>query len=98
MHKRYHQFKCLIVILHKKISAIELQNAIKRKQICYGGNLKLKIYGTLHCKSGKRMNVVNRVFFSSETEALQNGFRPCGNCMPAKYQNWKNGFIQQQQN
>lgn len=93
MRKPWLQFS-IAMILHKNISATDLYKALKQKQICYGGNLKLNIYGTLHCKSGKRMNLTNRVFFSSEMEALQNGFRPCGNCMSVKYQNWKNGFIQ----
>ncbi|MCZ4244476.1 Ada metal-binding domain-containing protein [Pedobacter punctiformis] len=82
------------MILHSNISSLKLKKAKKQKEICYGGNLKLKIYGTLHCKSGKRMKMANRIFFSSETEAIQNGYRPCGHCMHAKYQNWKNGFIQ----
>ncbi len=35
----------------------------------------------------------NRVFFSSEKEAIANGFRPCGHCMKQKYQKWKNEVI-----
>ncbi len=82
------------MVLHQDICSTELKRAVKQKEICYGGNIKLKIYGTLHCKSGKRLKAANRVFFSSETEAIQGGYRPCGHCMPLKYQNWKNGFIQ----
>ncbi|WHZ08971.1 MAG: hypothetical protein OJF59_002725 [Cytophagales bacterium] len=66
---------------------------IKQQEICFGGNLKLKIYGTLSCGSGKKMKRENRIFFSSENEAVENGFRPCGHCMKEKYQKWKNGFI-----
>ncbi len=62
---------------------------IRTGQITLAGNLKLKIYGTLGCRSGKRMKLQNRVFFANETEALQNGFRPCGHCMPEQYQAWK---------
>ncbi|WP_354361655.1 Ada metal-binding domain-containing protein [Pedobacter sp. UYP30] len=51
------------------------------------------MYGTLQCKSGKRMKKENRAFFGSENEAIKNGFRPCGHCMKMKYKNWKNGFI-----
>ena len=32
------------------------------------------------------MKKENRVFFRSETEAKQLGFRPCGHCMKLKYQ------------
>ncbi|MDR3680969.1 MAG: Ada metal-binding domain-containing protein [Flavipsychrobacter sp.] len=59
----------------------------------YGGNLNLKIYGHLNCRSGKRMNKVNRVFFFTENIALSNGYRPCSNCMPTEYKTWKNGLI-----
>ncbi len=81
------------MIGHSEITDIDLRNQIKLKEISYAGNLKLKIYGTLQCKSGKRMKKENRVFFGSETEAIKNGFRPCGHCMKMKYKNWKNGFI-----
>lgn len=77
------------MIQHSKISDIDLRKLIKQKVVCLGGNQKLKIYGTLQCVSGKRMKRVNRVFFSSESEALQNGFRPCGHCMKAAYKRWK---------
>ena len=64
-------------------------------KIKLGGNKKLKIYGTFNCASGKRMKIQNRVFFKSKEEAVANGYRPCGNCMPADYKIWKhnNGII-----
>lgn len=65
---------------HCEISDSDLRNKIKNAEICFGGNQKLKIYGTLKCSSGKRMKRENRVFFLSENEAKQNGFRPCGHC------------------
>lgn len=55
-----------------------------------GGNKRLKIYGSLDCKSGKRMKKATRVFFVSEQEAMERGYRPCGNCMNHQYQIWKN--------
>lgn len=82
------------MILHTAISDSALRSKIKQKDICLGGNRKLKIYGTLQCTSGKRMKKENRVFFASENEAMQNGFRPCGHCMKTIYQKWKNGLIQ----
>lgn len=81
------------MIQHSEISDTDLHSKIKLKQICLGGNRKLKIYGTLSCFSGKRMKRKNRVFFSSEQEALENGFRPCGHCLKKKYQKWKNEII-----
>lgn len=78
------------MIAHIEITDAVLRTKILRKEIILGGNKKLKIYGTLQCNSGKRMKRENRVFFSSEEEALQNGFRPCGHCLMEKYKIWKN--------
>ncbi len=69
----------------------QLKILIDKKDIQLGGNANLKIYSTLNCKSGKRLNLKNRVFFSSETEAIQQGYRPCGHCMREKYKDWKLG-------
>lgn len=71
-----------------------VRSLIRSSRIRFGGNKTLKIYGTLSCSSGKRMKVANRVFFESEAEARQAGYRPCGHCMKAAYQKWKNGLIQ----
>lgn len=77
------------MIQHLEISDTALRIKIKEKAICFGGNKKLKIYGLLNCKSGKRMNRENRVFFTNEREAQQNNYRPCGHCMKNKYAKWK---------
>ncbi len=69
------------MIPHYKIGFGELRKQIKQGKICYGGNAKLKIYGRLNCKSGKRMKKENRIFFSSTEEAILQGYRPCGHCM-----------------
>ncbi|HNP76305.1 MAG: Ada metal-binding domain-containing protein [Cyclobacteriaceae bacterium] len=61
---------------------------IRAHTIILAGNQSLKIYGTLRCRSGKRMKRTNRVFFKKETEALREGFRPCGHCMRRLYSNW----------
>ncbi|MEL6919217.1 MAG: Ada metal-binding domain-containing protein [Bacteroidota bacterium] len=81
------------MISHTDISDIDLRRKVKKKEICLGGNKKLRIFGTLQCKSGKRMQRKNRVFFSSEKEAWDNGYRPCGHCMRRDYQKWKNGLV-----
>ena len=73
------------MIRHVDISDGELRQMIKEKLIVLGGNIRLKIYGRLDCKSGKRTKSENRVFFSSITEAMQAGFRACSHCMKAKY-------------
>jgi methylphosphotriester-DNA--protein-cysteine methyltransferase len=79
------------VIKHSNISNVELRSLIRQGKINFGGNRKLKIYGLLKCKSGKRMKKENRVFFSSVAEALENNYRPCGNCMRVEYRKWKAG-------
>jgi methylphosphotriester-DNA--protein-cysteine methyltransferase len=81
------------MILHVSISAEELRSKIRKKEICFGGNMKLKIYGTLRCTSGKRMKKENRIFFLSQSEAAKNGYRPCGHCMKSEYKNWKNEIV-----
>jgi methylphosphotriester-DNA--protein-cysteine methyltransferase len=81
------------MIRHSEIGDRDLRREIRRKKLCWGGNLKLKIYGNLSCASGKRMKKANRDFFSTWEEARQNGYRPCGNCMKDQYLKWKHGLI-----
>jgi len=76
------------MIKHADISTEELKKHFKNKDICLGGNARLKIYGLLKCSSGKRMKKENRVFFSSVAEALQHGYRPCGHCLKTAYKQW----------
>lgn len=66
-----------------------LKTLIEQKKIQLGGNSNLKIYGTLNCKSGKRLKAKNQVFFENEEEAIDLGYRPCGHCMREKYKTWK---------
>lgn len=72
----------------------EVKTGIKNKRLILGGNIKGKIYGKLSCTSGKRMKRQNRVFFASEKEPVEQGFRPWGHCMRSKYKKMKNDFIQ----
>lgn len=67
----------------------KLKPLVDKGQVQFGGNAKLKIYGTLSCRSGKRMKPENRVFFGSEKEAIAVGYRPCGHCMVMEYRKWK---------
>ena len=78
------------MIKHNEITDSELRIILKEKKVSYGGNLKLKIYGRLDCKSGKRMKKENRVFFLSQIAAINQGFRPCGHCLFNDYKIWKN--------
>lgn len=77
------------MIHHSEISDTELHIQLKNKTILFGGNKKGKIYGTLTCASGKRLDRSNRVFFTTEKEAQQANFRPCGHCMRKEYREWK---------
>jgi methylphosphotriester-DNA--protein-cysteine methyltransferase len=81
------------LIKHNEISDAVLRIKIRQQQIVLGGNIKLKIYGTLSCKSGKRMKKQNRIFFVSESEALSNSYRPCGYCMKTNYKKWKDELV-----
>ena len=81
------------MIRHDDLNDQELFRSLKTRSICFAGNENLKIYGKLTCKSGRRMNKNNRVFFTTEAEALAAGFRPCGHCMNAAYKKWKDGIV-----
>jgi hypothetical protein len=67
----------------------QLKMLIDKGEVQLAGNSKLKIYGKLNCRSGKRMKAENRVFFKSEVEAKVNSYRPCGHCMREEYLLWK---------
>jgi methylphosphotriester-DNA--protein-cysteine methyltransferase len=77
------------MIKHSEIDDKQLLTKIRQKEISVGGNIRLKIYGTLQCRSGKRLKRENRVFFKSGEEAIENGYRPCGHCMKKEYESWK---------
>jgi len=77
------------MIRHRDHSDNEILAMIRTRSIKYGGNQHLKIFGTLKCKSGKRIKKENRVFFSSVDEAVENSYRPCGHCCWEEYSAWK---------
>ncbi|WP_153637869.1 Ada metal-binding domain-containing protein [Prolixibacter sp. NT017] len=76
------------MIRHTEIDKASLHSKIRHHELTFAGNGKLKIYGTLSCSSGKKMKQENRLFFTSEQEALERGYRPCGNCMKKEYHKW----------
>jgi len=61
----------------------------RKGKLAFAGNVRLRIYGTLRCGSGKRMKKSNRVFFESATEAEDAGYRPCGHCLREEYKRKK---------
>jgi methylphosphotriester-DNA--protein-cysteine methyltransferase len=77
------------MMYHSTIQPHELRKLIRSGHLKFAGNTALKIYGRLDCSSGKRMKRTNRVFFDTEQNAIRNGFRPCGRCMPDDYRHWK---------
>lgn len=78
---------------HDAVSDSSLFRMLRKGEISLAGHKKLHIYGRLGCRSGKRMNKTNRVFFIDETEAHSMGFRPCGHCMKEQYKLWKDGTV-----
>lgn len=81
------------MIRHSTLTDQQLRLMLRAGELNMAGNAKLKIYGTLHCASGKRMKKENRVFFSDEQQAIEAGFRPCGHCMRLAYMKWKNATL-----
>jgi methylphosphotriester-DNA--protein-cysteine methyltransferase len=82
------------MIHHIQIGAKDIERRqivramIRNGKIRFAGNKKLMIYGSLSCASGKRMKMENRVFFETEEQAIELGYRPCGHCMREKYLMW----------
>lgn len=76
------------MICHKALSSTMMRAMIRNGSIHFAGNRRLKIYGRLRCWSGQRMKPENRVFFASQQDALDQGYRPCGNCMKEDYKAW----------
>ena len=83
------------MIHHRDIGNNEAERKAETRRLIAEGIINMagyrpgKIYGTLSCSSGKRMKMENRVFFQSEKEAIDAGYRPCGHCLPEKYKAWK---------
>lgn len=89
----YTVYLAFTMIAQQEFNEIEIRRLIRKSAINFGGNARLKIFGRLNCRSGKRMKKVNRVFFKSIEEALNQNFRPCGHCMKLEYQLWKNESV-----
>jgi methylphosphotriester-DNA--protein-cysteine methyltransferase len=75
------QRRTIAYVTHQELSSQRLHSMIRKGEIQYAGNVRLKIYGTLKCSSGKRMKKENRVFFKDKGTAEASGFRRCGHCL-----------------
>jgi methylphosphotriester-DNA--protein-cysteine methyltransferase len=60
----------------------KVESSIPGEYAGWNGGRKGKIFGTLDCKSGMRMDKENRVFFLNLETAVTEGYRPCKNCRP----------------
>jgi methylphosphotriester-DNA--protein-cysteine methyltransferase len=69
------------MIHHFDLSNAIVHAMIRGRRIVLAGNRRLKIYGHLHCSSGKKMKKENRVFFENEAEAVASGYRRCKRCI-----------------
>lgn len=78
-----------MIYYHKDLTPRQLHAHLRKQSIAWGGNHRLKIYGTLKCAAGKRMKIQNRVFFTEERDARQADYRPCATCMRQAYNAWK---------
>ena len=78
---------------HLDMTQANFFRMLRNNVVEFAGNERLKIYGRLACRSGKRMKRSNRVFFDSECEAIGFGFRPCAKCMPDQYRAWKSKLL-----
>lgn len=81
------------MIEHAALTSMQIFRMIRAGKLVCAGNKRLKIYGRLNCRSGKRMNKMNRIFFMNEEEAITEGYRPCGHCMREAYKSWKDGVV-----
>lgn len=62
-----------------------------------GGHRGTKIFGRLDCPTALRAIarggfVTHRVFFLDADTATAAGYRPCANCLPDAYREWKSGI------
>jgi methylphosphotriester-DNA--protein-cysteine methyltransferase len=59
-----------------------------------GGHRRSRVYGRLDCPGALRWiarghYVRHRVFFADEATAVATGYRPCANCLPDRYREWR---------
>ena len=77
------------MIRHDMIDEAALHRMIRDGRLTFAGNRRLKIFGRLDCRAGRRLARRNRVFFANRSEAEGLGYRPCARCVRAGYDVWK---------
>lgn len=77
------------MVRHHDLTDAEFRRLYREGAIVLAGNRRLRIFGTLRCTSGQRMLRRNRVFFASEQEAWDAGYRPCGHCLRKPHCRWR---------
>ena len=77
------------MIRHDAIDEVSLRRMIRDGRLTFAGNRRLKIFGRLDCRAGRRLARWNRVFFGSHSEAEGLAYRPCVRCLRAAYDVWK---------
>jgi hypothetical protein len=81
---------------HTHLSDEELDALIALGAITHGGHRRHGIYGRVGCRAERRYTArVNRVYFGSELEAVEAGFRPCSVCLKARYRRWRSEQLEQ---
>lgn len=81
------------MIRHDTIHEASLHRMIRDGRLTFAGNRRLKIFGRLDCRTGRRLGRENRVFFATRSEAEGCGYRPCARCLRAAYDVWKSAVI-----
>ena len=61
---------------HADLDPVRLRRLIVSGVIILAGNERLRIYGQLSCRSGKRMHRGNRVFLPMRMPRWEQGFAP----------------------
>ena len=77
------------MIRHDAIDDAALHRMIRDGRLTFAGNRRLRIFGRLDCRAGRRLARAHRVFFASRGEAERCGYRPCAHCLRAAYDVWK---------
>ncbi len=74
---------------HCDLTPAQVFGLLRTRQITLAGNARVRIFGRLDCRSGRRMLRQHRVFFVDEAEALAAGYRPCAHCLRPAYRRWR---------
>ena len=62
--------------------ATQTDLAAEPVEIYYVGNVRSKSFHCSWCPSVQKMSEKNKIIFETRQEALDNGYKGCGNCSP----------------